>query len=112
MFEYAAELVSMYDGDTVRLDIDLGLDVWVRNVPCRVNGIDCPEMKTKAGKEARAFAKEIFPVGTKVMVKTLKDKREKYGRWLVEITLPNGESYASMLVAAGHAKVYFGGKRS
>ena len=101
----------MYDGDTVRLDIDLGLSVWVRNVPCRVNGIDCPEMKSPEGKAARSFAKSIFPVGTKVTVKTSKDKKEKYGRWLVDISLPGGESYAARLVAEGHAYPYFGGRR-
>jgi micrococcal nuclease len=111
MYEYSAELVSLYDGDTLRFDIDLGLDVWVRNVPCRVYGIDCPEMRTPEGKNARAFAKALLPIGTKVTIKTHKDRKEKFGRWLVEITLHNGESYATRMIAQGHAKVYYGGKR-
>ncbi len=111
MYEYTAEIVSIYDGDTVRLNIDLGMGVWQRNVSARVNGIDCPEMNTKAGKAARAFAVSALPVGTKVTVHTIKDRKEKYGRYLVEIILKSGESYAALAIAAGHAVSYSGGKR-
>ena len=111
MYEYTAEIVSIYDGDTVRLNIDLGMGVWQHNVSARVNGIDCPEMNTKAGKAARAFALSVLKVGETVKVRTLKDRKEKYGRYLVEITLKSGESYAALAIAAGHAVSYSGGKR-
>ena len=111
MFEYAAEVVSVYDGDTIRMDVDLGMNIWLRNVSVRVNGIDAPELTTEAGKVARNFAKTLLKPKTKVVIKTTRDKKEKYGRYLAEITLPSGESFSASMVAAGHAKTYFGGKR-
>jgi micrococcal nuclease len=111
MYEYLAEIRSVYDGDTVRLDIDLGMDIWVRNVSVRINGIDTPELKTTEGKAARDYAKSLLKVRQKVTVKTIRDKKEKWGRYLADIILPDGSSFSTNMVAAGHAKTYFGGKR-
>ena len=30
MYEYKAVIVSVYDGDTVTADIDLGFEVWLK----------------------------------------------------------------------------------
>jgi endonuclease YncB( thermonuclease family) len=46
-----------------------------------------------------------------VKVETFKDIKEKYGRYLAKITLPDNTDYASVMIAAGHAKPYFGGTR-
>jgi len=31
LFHYTARVQSVYDGDTCRVDIDLGLGIWIRN---------------------------------------------------------------------------------
>jgi micrococcal nuclease len=110
MFEYNAIITSVYDGDTVRADIDLGFGIWIRNQPLRIHGIDAPEMGTPEGLEARDFARGQLQ-GKTVKVKTLKDAKEKYGRYLAIIELPAGEDFASLMIAANHAKPYFGGTR-
>ena len=40
MYEYKAQVVSVYDGDTLTVDIDLGFEVWLRKQKIRLAGID------------------------------------------------------------------------
>jgi micrococcal nuclease len=111
MFEYRAKIISVYDGDTFRADIDLGFGVTLKNQSFRVHGIDCPEMVTAAGKAARDHARTLLTGGLIVKVETFKDSKEKYGRYLAKVCLPCGTEYSSAMVAANHAKTYLGGTR-
>jgi micrococcal nuclease len=115
MFEYKARIVSVYDGDTIRADIDLGFGIWTKNQPIRVYGIDAPELGTVAGRAARDFAiKNLLhngEAGLEVTLRTYKDRKEKYGRYLGSITLPDGTDFSGLMVSEGHAVPYFGGVR-
>ena len=42
LFHYNAIVQSVYDGDTCRVDIDLGLGIWVRNEKIRLVRINAP----------------------------------------------------------------------
>lgn len=108
MFEYRAKIVSVYDGDTLRADIDLGCGVVLKNQMLRVHGIDSPEIGAVGGREAREFARALMPAALAVTLQTFKDGREKYGRYLAKITLPDSADFATAMIAAGHAKPYFG----
>lgn len=44
-FTYRAIVRWIYGGDTIRVDLDLGLGTWVRNEPLRLDGIDAPEVR-------------------------------------------------------------------
>lgn len=112
MYEYNAIIVSQYDGDTARADIDTGFGIWTKNQPLRLNGFNCPEKSTEEGKAALAFGGSIMPIGTRIVVKTIKDKKEKFGRWLAVITLPDGRDYGQTMFEAGHAVSYDGGART
>ena len=111
MFEYPAKIVSVYDGDTCRADIDLGFGVVLKNQSLRVHGIDAPEIGTDGGGKAREFARTLMPATLVVRIQTFKDAKEKYGRYLAKITLPDGSDFASTMIAEGHGKTYFGGTR-
>jgi len=86
-FFYRGRVRSVYDGDTVRMDIDLGMGVWVQNHSIRLWGIDTPEIRTKdpeekrRGYNARDALREMV-LGEKVYIETFKDKSGKYGRLL------------------------------
>jgi len=74
-----------------------------------VYGINAPELTTEAGKAARAhligllgWTPEARP---QVVVTTIKDRTEKYGRILVTIILAGRDINAAM-VADGHAVRY------
>ena len=45
MFEYKAIVISVYDADTITVDIDLGFHIWARSEKIRLFGIDAPEVR-------------------------------------------------------------------
>lgn len=105
MFEYSGRVLRVVDGDTLVLDIDLGLCTWVRQLKVRLAGVNAPELPTPEGLAAREFVERLVADrGPDVVVRTLKDRREKYGRWLADITWPPEQTgLAALLVEAGHA---------
>ena len=89
MYEYRAFVRKVYDGDTVTVDIDLGFDVVLKNQKIRLVRINAPEVR---GKERPKGLKSRDALRAKIgnrwiKIKTQKDKKGKYGRWLGEIWL-------------------------
>ena len=79
----------------------------------RLNGIDCPELKTKnrAEKEVATIAKEFVSnmvLGS--MVKLEKVSLEKYGRVLADV-IYNKKSISQLLLQERLAVVYDGGTK-
>lgn len=109
MYEYSAALVRVVDGDTVWVDIDLGLDIH-HSLDLRLAGINAPELKTAEGKAARGALVELLNRAGPMIVRTEKDKQEKYGRYLAVVVM-GGVNINDAMVAAGHAVAYSGGKR-
>jgi len=86
---YHATYLANYDGDTIDLNVDLGFNINV-TIRVRLLGVDTPELrgvdeaeKTR-GQRAKDFTCQ-FLSGEDVIVKTYKDKKGKYGRWLAEL---------------------------
>ena len=46
-----SKVISVYDGDTVRVNIDSFPDIIGKNIRIRLKGIDAPEIKGKCKKE-------------------------------------------------------------
>jgi len=87
LFQYKAFVTAVYDGDTCTVDIDLGLHLWVRNEKIRLCRINAPELRGKeraAGILSRDFLRELI-LNKEIILHTVKDAREKYGRYLGEI---------------------------
>lgn len=90
-YQYRAIVTSVYDGDTLDVDIDLGFDVWLKNQTVRLHGINAPEMKGKdkfLGEKSRDRLRELV-LNKEILLETIKDKKEKYGRWLGVLTIEN-----------------------
>lgn len=104
MYEYTARVLKIVDADTVHLDVDLGFDVR-RKDSFRLYAIDAPEMGTPEGGAAKAFLEEHIAVGDVVLIRTEKDRREKFGRYLANL-FADGLHINTVLVDAGHASVY------
>jgi len=89
LYHYKAKIISVYDGDTCTANIDLGLHTWLNGEKLRLNRINAPEVtgkeKTK-GLKSRDYLKSIL-LDKEVIVETIKDKKEKFGRYLAEIWL-------------------------
>ena len=45
MYTYKANIRSIYDGDSCRVDLDLGMSVWLHNQSIRLYGIDTAEIR-------------------------------------------------------------------
>ena len=105
MFEYAAKVAKpIHDGDTVWLEVDLGFGLkFVESF--RLLGINAPELRTPTGPAARDYLRALID-GQPLTVKTAKDKKEKYGRYLATIFLPDGTNVNEKMVEAGHAVRY------
>jgi len=98
LFHYTARVQSVYDGDTCRVDIDLGLGIWIRNEKLRLVRINAPEMtgpEKPAGTESRDFLRELID-GKEIIIETVKDRRGKYGRYLAEIWIQQGECWINV----------------
>ena len=109
LYHYTARVQSVYDGDTCRVDIDLGLGMWLRNEKLRLVRINAPEMtgaEKAAGTISRDFLRELID-GKEVIIETVKDRRGKYGRYLAEIWIQQGECWINVndeLVEKGQAE--------
>lgn len=110
-----AQLARVVDGDTVRLDIDLGHGMWIRNTAVRLEGIDTPELNA-ADPAARARAQEaqltvhqLLTAAARILVQTR--SLDKYGRWLGGIWFQPVEDsewfdLGAVLLAGGLADPY------
>jgi micrococcal nuclease len=102
VFIYRATVEKVVDGDTLDLQVDLGFGVFTRQ-RVRLMGINAAEKNTSDGKRAVAFAQAwVDKHGPVFTVRTTKDKKEKYGRYLVTI-LSDVEELGQALVDAGLA---------
>lgn len=108
VYEYRTALNRVIDGDTVVLTIDLGFRIR-HDVTVRLLGVDCPELVTPAGKQARDAAAAWFAAhrhaADGLTARTHRHATDKYGRYLAEIVCPvDGADLVADLVAAGHVK--------
>jgi len=81
---YAAEVKRHVDGDTMVVDIDLGLGVWLKDQHLRLNRVDTPERGEPDYDAATRVAQTACPVETTADL--VIPGKDKYGRWLAEIT--------------------------
>lgn len=110
MYEYRAKVLRVIDGDTLHLAIDMGLET-TRLITVRLYSINCPEMRDiPAGPWAKIYTEEWVKdhadADGYVQVHTIKDKKEKYGRYLAIIfplDEPIDQALNDALVADGHA---------
>jgi len=101
MYEYNAKVLRVVDGDTVDVEIDHGMHIKsVQRV--RLYRVNAPERFTPEGKEATTFVRAMLE-DEWVVVKTYKDRTEKYGRWLADISI-DGDDIGDLLVIHGLAE--------
>ncbi|MET8585753.1 thermonuclease family protein [Streptomyces collinus] len=111
MYLYAAQAVRTVDGDTLIASLDLGFNIHMQ-VSIRLLGINCPEHGTPEGDAATAFTAAWLAANhDNLTVRTILDKREKYGR-LLGVVMSGAHTLNDDLVTAGHAVPYDGGKRT
>ena len=105
---HVATVVSVYDGDTITVDVVLwpGL-TWRGKV--RLRGVDTPEIQTKSSAEkkrallARDFVRER--IGETIYLENVK-LGNFAGRVVATVRLQDGSDLAKVLIREGHGKAY------
>lgn len=111
---YKAIVKRVVDGDTVDVDVDLGLDTWAHDQRIRFINFDAPETRTrdleekKRGLAAKSFLEDHLPVGLEVVLDSqeYKGDKGKYGRILGDIQIPESgiTSVIQLMKDNGHSK--------
>lgn len=115
---YPCTVRRVLDGDSLVVDIDLGLGVVLRDQHCRLEGIDTPELTSRdelervQAQRARlcltGFVMDVSGKPVEIEV----ERRDKYGRWLARVFVAGDcLSVNQGMLNAGHARVYGGGAR-
>ena len=106
-YEYKAKVLRVVDGDTIDAEVDLGFHIKME-MKLRLAGINAPEMNTVEGKKSRAALMSLIE-GQDVTIFTIKDRQEKYGRYLaVVITMKDHKNINEWLVEQNLAVKYNG----
>lgn len=111
LYRYRAALLRVVDGDTVQLDVDLGLETS-RKLSVRLYGLNAPERNTSDGKKSMAWLIARLANIKQLYIATEKDRQEKFGRYLAVLYDEAGANINRELIEAGLAKEYYGGPRS
>ena len=107
-----AKVVSVYDGDTIKVVFPFLRKLYKFN--CRISGVDTPEIRTRDKKEKEYGIKARDELRKKILNKVVKLKCgefDKYGRLLVDIELSEEETIKNWLINNNYAFEYDGGTK-
>ena len=103
-----------YDGDTITFNLPELHPIIGEKISIRVNGIDTPEIRGKCEKEkydakqAKEMVADILKDAEQIVLRNM--ERGKYFRIAADVFV-DGENLADMLIEAGVAVRYGGGKK-
>ena len=109
-----SKVISVYDGDTFRVNIDSLPPIVGKNIAIRVNGVDTPEIRGKCQYEknlalkARDFVRGKLANAKEIKLTNL--QRGKYFRVVANV-LVDGVSLEQELLDNKLAYEYSGGKK-
>jgi len=110
-----SKVISVYDGDTFRVDIDSLSPIVGKNIRIRLNGVDTPEIQGKCQYEKDLALKARDFVRNKLTnakeIKLTKLQRGKYFRVVADVMV-DGVSLEKELLENKLAYKYTGGKKS
>ena len=105
------EIVSIYDGDTFKIDLAGVHPLFGDDVSVRLFGVDTPEMRGSEDRvkvlaeKARNLTKQALMGAEKIELKN--PQRGKYFRIIADVYV-DGKSLAALLMKAGLGKAYDG----
>lgn len=109
-----AEVTSIYDADTFRVNIKDWPPLIGERIPIRVNGVDAPEIRGRCESEKKGarLAKQftVAQLRNASTIELRNMQRGKYFRILADVYV-DGKNLTELLIKANHARPYTGGKR-
>jgi len=109
-----SKVFNVYDGDTLRVNIDSFPDIIGKNIRIRLKGIDAPEIKGKCQKEtdlaimARDYLRNAIKKSNQIELRNI--ERGKYFRIVGELYI-DGVNISNNLIKRKLAYHYNGGKK-
>ena len=119
---YNFKITRVIDGDTVAFQADFLPAPLKPELSIRVLGVDTPEKghraecpkEAAAAEKASQFTKDslnaAIKAGQPIMIEI--QKHDKFGGRVLGDVIINGQRLSAMLIANGHARPYFGEKKS
>ena len=108
------EVIDVFDGDSFRCNIFSLPAIIGDNIPIRVLGVDCPEIRgkneyeKKLAREARDFTEMLLENASEITLMSI--QRDKYFRLLATVLMDDCD-LAEALIGAGLGREYHGGTR-
>ena len=96
---YSAYTKRVIDGDTFIARIDLGFNVWIEQ-RIRLRGIDCPEISTEEGRQAKRFTEGRLPTNRQIVLQTF--KTDLHGRYVADVFFLEGETDKEFIASKGN----------
>ena len=109
-----SKVISVYDGDTFRVDIDELSPIAGKNISIRVNGVDTPEIRGKCESEkelaieARDYVAELLEGADEILL--VDTERGKYFR-ILAVVMIDGVNLTKLLIDNGLGYAYTGGTK-
>lgn len=97
-YHYSAIVKEVHDGDTIKCDIDLGFGITLRDQKFRFYGINAPELhgeSAEAGQASQVYVSERI-LDKEIIIETIMDKKEKFGRWLGRVNYKVDENWVNL----------------
>ncbi|MCB9757988.1 MAG: thermonuclease family protein [Candidatus Omnitrophica bacterium] len=100
MFTYVAFVQKVVDGDTLLVALDFKSTFSISQ-KLRLRGIDCPEINTPEGQKAKRFVEARLKNVDFIIVKTYKDRTDRFDRYLADIFYLAGEADENTVAGEG-----------
>jgi endonuclease YncB( thermonuclease family) len=115
---YDYKIIRVIDGDTIVFEATFLPAPLKPQMSLRVLGVDTPEKGHRAqcesenqkAQEASKFTKNLIENAKKVQIEI--KKHDKYGGRLLGDVIIDNRKLSEMLIEKGHARPYFGEKKS
>lgn len=118
VFTYDAKIDRVVDGDTLWCWLteshDFGFETVLtvdKHTDLRLFGLDAKPSDTEEGKQATLYLQQLTDKDAgPLVVQTIKDKKEKYGRYLAILWVGDSEKSVNQLLVEGGLAVPWNGK--
>lgn len=100
-YTYKAYVERVVDGDTLLVLIEGGGGNLVQE-RLRLRGIDCPEIKTEAGRKAKRFVERRLQGLPFIIIRTYREEVDRHARYITDVFYLPGETDAEKAAARGN----------
>jgi micrococcal nuclease len=87
---YRAKLIRVIDGDTISLELDVGLNIILKKCNIRMARINAPEVGTEFAQKSIEFLINLI-TNKELIVNIKNNAKDKYGRYLGELYVKDNE---------------------